>query len=151
MYLDSDSQIQDYKLKQRQLVIPFTITGNATPANKVQAADLAALVLSTEGKTAAAAALDSGCNFASPVDANGVFGLLLQPGARATKVLNVEVRQRSGATATNRDQAVALNGASSTGITALGNIAVSVTAAGLDLSAENFNGVLIIDYMIERP
>lgn len=149
MYLEKSDKVEDYKLKERRLTIPFTITGHATPASKTSSTDLAPLYLSTEGRTATAAAVDSGCNFTTASDSTGVFGLLLTPGAVARKVLRVAVEQRSGTTATNKVQATVLNGASSTGITASGNIAVSATCAGLDLSAENFDGVLVIEYMIE--
>lgn len=149
MYLEREDKIQDYKLKERRLCIPFSITGNATPASKVHNQDLSALILRTEGKTAQADAIDAGGNFATASDATGVFGILFDPGPAARKVLRVQVEQRSGSTATNRVQVTALKGASTTGVTASGNLAFDVTCAGLDLSSENFDGVLVIEYMVE--
>lgn len=150
MYLDISDKVQDYKIKQRRLCIPFSITGHATPASKVHASDLnGVLYLRSEGKTAEADAVDADGNFTTPVDASGLFGILLNVGDSVRKVMRASVEQRSGSTATNKDQAVALQGDSSSGITENGNIAIDVTCSGLDLSAENFDGVLIIEYMIE--
>lgn len=149
-YLDQSNRVQDYSIKQRRLCIPFTITGNATPASKTSSVDLSAVYVVTEGLTAAAAAADSGTNFTAPADSTGDFSLLLMTGASATrKLMSCTVLQRTGSTATNQFQVVAHKGASSTGVTASGNLAVSVTAAGLNLATENFDGIVIVEYMVE--
>lgn len=149
-FIDQSNKVHNYDIRQRRLCVPFTITGNATPASKSTSADLSVVYVVTEGLTAAAAAVDSGTSFTTPVDSTGNFSLLLLTGTTATrKIMRASVEQRSGSTATNLFQAVALKGASSTGITTSGNIAVSVTAAGLDLSAESFDGVLVVEYMVE--
>ncbi len=153
MYLDVSEKVQDYKLKQRRLCVPFFITGSATAASKVVSSDLQVVYVRTEGLTAAADAVDSGGNFTTPDDNGGggaIFGVLLAPGKAITRVLRIAVEQRTGTTATNKVQATSLAGASSTGITASGNIAFNITAAGLDLSSENFDGVAIIEYMVEQ-
>lgn len=149
MYLELSEKVQDYKLKERRLCIPFTITGNATPASKLVGQDLQVMYVRTQGLTAAADAVDAGGNFASPDDATGVFGILFAPGKPARKVLRIAVEQRNGSSATNKVQVTALKGASTTGVTASGNLAFDVTCAGLNLTNENFDGVAIIEYVIE--
>lgn len=150
MYLNKNEAVHDYMLKQRRLVIPFAVTGNATPASKTHTVDAPQLVfLSFEGQTAIAAAEDSGQNLTAPNDANGIIGVLVKVGETVRKVLQVKVEQRDGTTSTVATAVTALKGASSSGVTASGNIAASITITGLDLSAENYNGVLIVEYVIE--
>jgi hypothetical protein len=144
-HMDKNSAVEDYKLREKRLVIPFSITGNATPASKVVSNDLpAAMVLSTEGLTAQAAAIDSGCNFTTPVDANGIFGILAYNLGTVEKLLDVQLVNLSSGTAT-----ISRKGASSTGVTASGNIAVSIDSS-LDLSMVNLSGHLVIEYRVSK-
>ena len=119
------SSVQDYLVKSHRLVIPFAIVNHATAANKTSSNDLPdALILSLEGLTATATAADSGCNFTTPTDSTGVFGCLVQNLGTVTKLLDVQVVNPSSGTV-----AVTRVGASSTGVTASGNIAVSVDSS----------------------
>lgn len=143
-YRDSDSSVENYNLREKRLVIPFAITFHATPASKVHATDLpAALVLSTEGKTATAAAIDSGCNFTTPVDATGIFGILVYNLGHVDKLLDAQVVNLSAGTAS-----ISRKGASSSGVTASDNIAVSIDS-NQDLSTTSLSGNLVLDYRIK--
>lgn len=143
MYFHKHAGAEDYALRCARLLIPFSITFNATPASKVTAVDLAGVaVLATEGQTAAAAAVDSGTNFTTPVDATGIFGVLLANLGTVEKLLDAQILQLSSGTAT-----ISKKGASSSGVTASGNIAVSIDSS-LDLSAVSLSAVLAVDYRI---
>ena len=143
--LSKNSQVNDYEIRSRRLCIPFSITHNATPASKTTAVDLPeALTLATEGLTAAAAAIDSGTNFTTPTDSTGIFGCLVSGCGTVSKLLKAEVVHLSSGTAT-----LTKVGASSTGVTASGNIAVSIDSS-LDLSMTDLSGTLVVDYIIKK-
>lgn len=138
-----NSPVNDYQVKQNRLCIPFTIVHNATPASKTNSNDLpAAMTLACEGQTAAAAAIDSGTNFSTPTDSTGVFGVLIANLGTVNKVLKAEAAMLSSGTA-----AVSLSGASSSGVTASGNIAVSVDWSG-SLATTDLSATMIVDYNI---
>lgn len=138
-----NSDVNDYAVFSRRLVIPFSIVHNATPANKVVSDDLnAAMYIATQGQTAAAAAVDSGTNFITPTDSTGNFGVLFASGDKVLKVLRVSVDMTSSGTAT-----CTLEGASNTGVTASNNIAVSVTS-NQNLSTTDLTGSFSIDYIL---
>lgn len=141
---DKNSGVEDYKLKLKRLIIPFAITHHATPASKVHAADLAALVLSTEGKTAVATAADSGTNFTTEADTTGIFGILVKDLGTVEKVLTATMVSLSSGTAT-----VTAVGASSSGVTASGNIALSIDWSG-SLASTDLSGTLVIDYRVSK-
>jgi len=141
---DKNSAVEAYKLAEKRLVIPFSITFNAVPASKVHAADLSALVLATEGKTAVAAAIDSGTAFTTPVDATGIFGILVSQLGTVEKLLDAQLVNLSSGTA-----ALSRKGASSSGVTASGNIAVSIDSS-LDLSAVSLSAHLALEYSVSK-
>lgn len=146
MHFNKNSQVEDYRVKSERVCIPFKIVHNATPASKTNSNDLAAaMTLSLQGQTATAAAIDSGCNFTAAQDAaSAIFGILLSGLGTVAKVQQMEVKMLSSGTAT-----VALNGASSTGVTASGNVAASVTWSG-DLTTTDLSGTLCVDYTISK-
>lgn len=144
-HFDKNAAVEDYKLREKRLVIPFSITFHATPASKVHSTDLpAALVLSTEGKTATATAIDSGLNFTTEADATGIFGILVYNLGTVEKLLDVSVVNLSAGTA-----AVSRKGASSSGVTASGNIAVSIDS-DQNLSTTSLSGNLVIEYRVSK-
>lgn len=144
-YEAKNSAVLDYSIKSERLCIPFSIVANATPASKSYSSDLApAMVLAMEGSTAAAAAVDSGTNFTTPTDITGIFGVLVHSLGTVRKLLDVSVVNLSSGTAT-----VARVGASSTGVTASGNIAVSIDSS-VSLATTNLTGTLVIDYIISK-
>lgn len=144
-HFNKNSAVEDYKVKSERLCLPFSIVHNATPASKTSSNDLpGAMVLAMEGLTAAAAAIDSGTGFTTPVDSTGIFGILVYNLGTVAKMHKAEVVGLSSGTA-----AVTLKGASSTGVTASGNLAVSVDWSG-DLSATDLSATLCVDYIISK-
>lgn len=144
-HFNKNAAVEDYKVKSERLCIPFSIVHSATPANKTNSNDLSgAMVLSLEGQTAAATAIDSGTNFTTPTDSTGIFGVLLYNLGTVAKVLRVSADMLSSGTAT-----VALVGASTSGVTASGNIAVSVDSS-VSLASTDLSGTISIDYIISK-
>ena len=142
-YLNSDAE--GYSLRERRLIIPFSIVGHATAANKTVSTDLpACLLLSTEGLTADATAADSGTSFTTPVDSTGIFGCLVRNVGTVSKLLDVQVVNLSPGTAT-----VTRKGSASTGVTASGNIAVSVDSNDTFATA-TLTGHLVVDFLISH-
>jgi len=89
---------QEHNLRFERLVFNFSITGNATPANKTQTEDIPGMVLlRTQEQTAAADAVENDFAWTTPVDnssGNSVFGLLLNlDHNEAEKVYDVSVSQ----------------------------------------------------------
>ncbi len=141
----SNSQVQNYLNKTHRLSIPFSIVHNATPASKTSSSDLPdALVLSLEGLTATATAADSGCGFTTEVDSTGIFGILVKSLGKVTKLMDAQLVNLSSGTAV-----LTRKGASSTGVTASNNIAVSIDSS-LSLAATDLTGTLVIDYIVEK-
>lgn len=141
-HFQKNSQVDDYATKSQRLCIPFAIVFNATPASKTNSSDLpAALTLALEGQTAAAAAIDSGTNFTTPVDSTGIFGMLVSSLSPVSKLLKVEMIDLSSGTV-----ALTRVGASSSGVTASGNIAVSADWSG-SLATTSLSATLCIDYI----
>jgi hypothetical protein len=144
-HMDKNSQVEDYKLRSKRLVIPFSIVHNATPASKTNSNDLpSSMTLALEGQTAAAAAIDSGTNFTTPVDATGNFGVLLSSLGTVSKLTKYTIDFLSSGTMT-----VAAKGASSSGVTASSNIAISATWSG-SLATTDLSGVLTVDYQVSK-
>ncbi len=143
MHFYKNSAVDDYSIKEERLCIPFKIVHNATPASKTNSNDLtASMTLALEGQTAAAAAIDSGTNFATPTDSTGVFGILLANLGTVNKLLKAEMVNLSTGTV-----ALTLEGASNTGVTASGNIAISADWDG-SLASTDLSAVVCVDFNI---
>lgn len=143
-FLSPNSAAQDYKIRRVSMEVPFSITANATPASKSHnmLPELSGVVyLRTEGKTSEVDAIEgtSATNFTTAVDAtNAVFGIFVRGPAgigKVRKILKVAIAEDGTSLASSL--AVAKNGSSSSGVTALGNVALSVTGTGLDLASES--------------
>lgn len=144
-YFIKSAAAEDYRVKSQRLCIPFAIVANAAPASKTYSSDLpSVMTLSLEGLTAAAAAIDSGTNFTAPADATGIFGILLHDLGVVAKLHKFEVVNLSSGTVV-----VTAKGASSSGVTASGNIAVSVDSS-LDLSMVSLSALLCVDYILDH-
>ncbi len=144
-YFQQIGAVNDYQIKSTRLCIPFAIVFQATPANKTNSNDLsAAMVLALEGQTATAAAIDSGTNFTTPVDSTGIFGILLYNLGTVAKLLQYEVINLSTGTCT-----VLPKGASTTGVTASGNVAISVDWSG-NLATTSLSAVACVDLIISQ-
>lgn len=144
-YFCKNAAVEDYNVKSERLVIPFAIVHHATPASKTYSSDLPdALILSMEGLTAAATAADTGCNFTTPVDSTGIFGMLIRNLGTVKKLLAFGMTELSTGTVT-----LSRKGASTTGVTASGNIAISADWNG-DLSSTDLSAYMAVDYIISK-
>lgn len=145
-HFDKNSALNDYKLRMNRLVIPFSTTA-AAAASIVYSSDLPAVVtFSGEAQTSAAIAVEAAANtnFTTEVAANGIFGILLSNLGTVDKLLKYEIVHLSSGTAT-----ITAKGASSSGVTASGNIAVSIDSS-LDLTATALTGVIALDYRTSK-
>jgi hypothetical protein len=152
MVLEANPRLEDYQLKEKRIAIRFSITGHATAANVTHSTDIPGICfVSTAGNLADSE--DSGMNVTeSDGPTNSVFGILLKEVGSVKKMIDAECKDlgaESGGSDTSTAVAVTWAGASNTGITASDNLAFSVAATGLDLSAaESFSGVIILKYLM---
>jgi len=142
------SSHQDHLLRQQRLVAEFTITGNATPASKVHSEDVPGLmVLRTEGKTAAADAVEALTWTAAADNSTGdsVFGLLLDLGDnKATKIYSVTLTEVSSV---STSEVVTGPNSGASQLTSAGNIAIEVAATGLNLASESPTFRIEVEYL----
>lgn len=148
---ENNSALHDYQLKHRKLVFNYTITGNATPASKAHGVpDLpAVVVLRSEGKVADADAIET-ISFTTAADnstGDSVHGVLIKGSALGSisKVLSIKVTDRGG-TATS----LAVTAHGTKGLSTGGNIAFSIAGTGLNLSSENADIVVEVDYVLSE-
>ena len=138
--------VQNRQLKVQRLVIPFAITGNATPASVAISRDEPALLfLRTEGVNQITPALDAADGtptFVSQVDANGLFSIMVKVGEQVQKVMNAIIIRR----ATHGLDTCKL--ANTSGITAAGDKIVLDCDTGVDLSAANLDACLVLEYIV---
>ena len=138
-----NASVQDYAIRSQRLCIPFAIVASDTAASKTYSSDLGAAVsLAMEGLTAATAAIDDGTNFTTPDDSDGIFGILLYNLGTVDKLLTSSLTVDSGTVA------ISSKGASTTGVTTLGNIAISADWDG-SLVTTDLVCTLVVDYIIK--
>lgn len=138
--------VQNRQLKVQQLVIPFTITGNATPASVAITRDEPALLfLKTEGVNQITAALDTADGtptLTAADDSDGIFNLMVKISEPVGKVMSARVQSRNAAAI------VGCTLANTTGITAGGEKIVLNCDTAVDLSAANLDACLIVEYVV---
>lgn len=142
---------EEHLLRQERLCCNFTITGNATPANKTQQQDVVGLVvLRMQGQTAAADAVEA-LTWTTPVDnsgGNSVFGILLDLDEnKADKVYCITLTEVSNL---STSEVVTGPNGSSSFLTAEGNIAIEIAALGLSLASESPTFNLVVEYREAR-
>lgn len=147
---EKDSVLNNYNLRENHFMAEIQIIGSGTPTLKQPAApDMPGVVLlRTEGQTATVDAIDT-VPYAPPVDnsgGNSVFGVLVRGGrnglGRVKKVLYIKAYDRSGSATS-----LSILRYGSFGLTNLGNIAFTINATGLNLTSENADIVIEIDYV----
>lgn len=148
-YTPKNELVQNRQLKVQRLVIPFAITGNATPASVAISRDEpAVLFLKTEGVNQITPALDTADGtptLVSANDGNGIFNLMLKISEPVGKVMQAKVVTRSGTAA-----AVVCGLANTTGITAGGDKIVLNCDTAVDLSAANLDACLEVEYVVSE-
>lgn len=145
-YNAKNELVQNRQLKVQRLVIPFTITGNATPASVVIARDEPGLLfLKTEGVNQITPALDTADGtptLATADDSDGIFNLMIKIGEPLAKVMSARVAGRASAAI------VGCTLANTNGITAgLDKIVLNCDTA-VDFSAANLDGCLVVEYVV---
>lgn len=139
-------------LRVQELALNFAITGSATSGNVVVSVDDPALLfIRTQGTdriTVAQGALDAADTaptYASPVDANGVFNILVRINESVAKVVAAILARRDATEVI----AATLPSAPTDGIVAGGNrdkIALNADSAA-NIATGNYDGCLILKYM----
>lgn len=144
-----DPLVRGRQLKVQRLVIPFAITGNATPASVVLRSDEpAVLFLRSEGVdqiTSSSGALDSGetaTYSTSPVDATGIFNILVKVSEPIEKVCRAAVVSRTTGVA----QPCYLGDAD--GISGNGNKIMLTCDSVVNLSSANLDACLEVEYVV---
>lgn len=150
-YQAKDSTVDNRQLKVQRLVIPFTITGNATPASKVIAADEPSLLFfKTEGLdqiTVASGALESGevlPTLATATDSTGVINALVKINEPLAKVMSVKVIGRT-ATALDKQGTIL---AFTTGSTNSGKSIVCNLTTAVNLASASIDAALEVEYIV---
>lgn len=142
---------EEHLLRYERLCCNFSITANATPANKQQQVDVVGLeVLRMQGQTAAADAVEL-LTWTAPTDntaGNSIFGMLLNLDENiADTVYCVTLRE---VTSLGTSYVVTGPNGSASFLTAAGNIAIEVAALGLNLSSESPTFNLVVEYREAR-
>jgi hypothetical protein len=130
--LEKDSALQDRILKSVSLPVRVKVVGNATPASKVASSDLSGVaIMVTAGQTAAPA----GVTTVSPVDASGLYSVVLDSAAigSVSKVVSVSV--------------VNITGTHSAAISLSGRMIVIDIDSSADLTSANSEVQLVISYL----
>lgn len=139
-----DTQVENQILEVAQLVVPFTITGNATASAVVVSSGLPGIVrIATDGNSVTSA--DSGASALVTSDAAGQFGLLITLNQPVREVLSCMV-QRPAATGANIDNC---NFADADGLTASGNIILNVDSSVATTAAATTQYALVVNYKLD--
>lgn len=143
------------QLRNQELVLPFTITHNATPASVVIAQpDPSILFLKTQGVDQITPALTSGetaPTYASATDSSGVFNVLIRISENLVRVNSAVLISRNG----GNPVALSLPSAPSNGITAgTGStsgqdIALNCSSGG-DFATTDFDGCIVVSYQVQE-
>lgn len=140
----SQPQVLGQQIAVQRLVIPFEITGHATPASKTLASGLpGVLTIAAEGLPATA--VDASASGATLTDAAGRFALLIELGDSVDSVVQARVRQPAATAALGEDICGFVD---ADGLTASGNVWLQVDSS-VDLSvAATTKFVLEVEYKL---
>jgi Tfp pilus assembly protein PilV len=142
--LKANPSLNDWAVKANRLVFRFSITANATPASKTHTVDIPVVHLRTQGKTAEVDALET-LTWTSAVDAtNAIFGVYVDLGGKASSVKKVTVTEITALETSHTTKGP--NAVVDSFLTAGGNVAIELSATGLDLVSESPTYVVEIEY-----
>lgn len=141
-YYAKSELVQDRQLKVQRLVIPFVITHNATAASVAISRDEPAILfLKTAGVDQIAAAVDGSPSQTSPVDASGIFDLMLVIGEGVTKVLSAKIVGRTAALIKN----CTLD--NTTGLSAAGDKILLSCDSAVNLTTTDIDACVEVEYV----
>lgn len=154
MFLPQSSAGQDLLLKHKRVIFDVSVQGNATASLVRHGSDApGAVFLQTEGKDDVSAE-DSAATFGTIENNNAgasIMGVLVQApkclGGDVLKLFSVSV---SEVTSTAGTVTSALKGASSSGITASGNIAFTIAGTTANLAADTVTYRVVLECRIDR-
>lgn len=154
MFLPTSSSGQDALLRHRRLVLDVSFVG-ATPSASVKHSSDApgAVFLASEGYDQAAAD-DAGANFGALANNSAgasTVGVLIDGpkclGGKVSKLYSVSVAE---VTSTAGTVSSSLKGASSTGLTASGNVAFTVSGSSGNLDSETITYRVTLECKIDE-
>lgn len=150
-YDSKSSLVLDRQLKVQRLVIPFTIVGNATPADKTRSVDepsILFLSLEGTGQNDITAALDGDTitYTDAPADSTGIFNVYMKVGEVVSKICSARC-QRLSTTLTDADDVCTVALGDANGLSADGNIGLTVDCAQA-LTSGTHNLVLQVEYIV---
>lgn len=141
-YYAKDELVQGRQLKVQRLVIPFTITHNATASLVVIGRDEPALLfLKTQGVDEITAVADGSPTLAAANDAAGTFNILVKLNEQIVKVMNAQVDGRTAALVAGCTLA------NITGLTAAGDKIVLNCTTGVNSSTTDLDACLCLEYV----
>lgn len=155
MFLPNSSAGQELLLAHRRVILDVTVVGNATAASVRHASDVpGAVFLKSEGKDDVSAQ-DSAPTFGTIENNNAgasILGVLIHaPKCLGGKVLKLySLSAVESGTSTAGTVTVALKGASSTGISADGNLAFTIAGSAANLAADTVNYRVTLECRIEE-
>lgn len=144
------ASINDWMVKSGRLCIPLRIV-HAAAAAIVYSSDLPdAVMFAGEGQAANIAAIvaieaAANTNFTAPVAANGIVGIFIYNLGTVRKLLSAVVYDSAGVVT-----AVIPNGLANSGVTAGGNIALSLDSATDLVAVDLLTATLCIDYIVDK-
>lgn len=148
-----DPGVRARALKVQELVIPFNIVHNATPASKTVTIDEPSILfINVEGitgistSTGAKASGETAPSLASATDSTGVINLLVKVGEPMVKVCSAVVFSRAIAAGITKPCNIL---AFATGTNAAQSIYLNCTT-GVDLSAADLDAVLVVKYIVDE-
>lgn len=143
-----NERLEQNRLKRKYLATVVTLNGNTTPANITASTDMPGGV-DVYLTQAAALAADAGSNIPSlqQTTAPAVIAILTRSGdlraAVATRVTVISSATMTGGVATRY-------GTSSTGVSALGNGAITISCTALDLDAANATHTFLLEQWFDQ-
>lgn len=153
MFLPKEASGMDLLLRHRRLVFDVSVVGNATAASVRHSSDVPGSVfLQTEGVDNVSAQ-DSAANFGTIENNNSgasIMGVLMHApkalGGKISKLYSVSV---SEVTSTAGTVTSALKGASSSGITDDGNLAITISGSAANLAADTVTYRVILECSVK--
>lgn len=140
MFMPDQASGQELLLRHRRVIMDVSVVGNATAANVSHASDVpGAVFLQTEGRDDVTAE-DDGASFGTLENNNtgaSTMGVLIHgPKALGGKLLKLYSVSVAEVTSTAGTVSSALKGDSSSGITADGNVAFTISGTAANLAAD---------------
>jgi len=153
-----DAIVRDVQLRTQELVLPYVIVGNVTPASVVVTADdPSVLFIETESTSAVgssdiSALITSGETYtaAASVDLNGEYNAMVKICEKVKKVKSIEVRERfTGAVIASAAHSAPSDGIISFATAGEDDAIVFQIDHGASIAASTVDAVVVVRYEVE--